>query len=167
MQSGAFAVYKKNDDWEIYPRLETTHITKSLHTSCINNILSLNEYEVLTTSLDDSLKIFDLNRQKANFEIYFKNSSISSVDYHNSRKQVYVAHVKGIIRMFDERVRNKVAVQSLKGHNCYVSQVKVDQSHDYRVVSGDYKGLVKVWDIRMQKNLYDIDCHSGQKIFSI
>lgn len=40
----------------------------------IDNILSISEFELLTCSSDESLKILDLMTLKSNFEMYFKES---------------------------------------------------------------------------------------------
>lgn len=135
-----------------------------IHQTTIQNMLYLNEFEIMTSSIDDSLKIVDVNRLKPSFELYFKDSTVSSFDYNNEKRLIMTGHVKGGIKSFDERVRNKVAKSVFLSHKSFVSQIKVIRNTEI-FISSCYNGIIKVWDYRMDLPLYSINCHEGKKVF--
>ncbi len=96
--------------------------------------------------------------------MYFKNQMVSCIDYKD--QQCYLGFARGSIGIFDERMRNKSLARTIKGHSQYVSSVS-KSSKEYQLVSSGYDGLIKVWDTRTENSLFEIDCHSQQKIYSV
>lgn len=135
-----------------------------IHQTTIQNMLYLNEFEIMTSSIDDSLKIVDVNRLKPSFDLYFKDSTVSSFDYNNEKRLILTGHVKGGIKSFDERIRNKVAKDVFLSHKSFVSQIKVVRNTE-NFISSCYNGIIKVWDYRMDLPIYSINCHEGKKVF--
>ena len=68
-------------------------------------------------------------------------------------------HASGSIKIFDERVRNKIAVNVFESSNNYISQVKINPLNSVTFISSDYNGLIRTWDKRMNKNVFQIDAH--------
>lgn len=120
----------------------------------------MNEYELLSCSVDDTIKIFDTVTLRKNFDIYFQNQTVTAVDFCQSDRRILTGHAQGSIKVFDERTRSKVAQQVFESSNNFISQIKVNQTSPNFFASSDYEGVIKMWDQRMSSPLYKIDSHS-------
>lgn len=137
------------------------------HQSQINNLISLNEFELLTSSIDDNVKIFDTNLLKPFFEVFFQHQSVSSLEANRIDRLIYTGHFSGSIKAFDERTRSKTAAQVFESGNSTVSQIKSNLEDGLQFVSGEYSGVIRTWDRRMGKSIYAIDAHERKKVFAL
>lgn len=53
--------------------------------------------------------------------MYFKNQVITTMDYEG--RLGYLGFARGLVGIFDERLRNQIMAKSFKGHVQYVSSI--------------------------------------------
>lgn len=86
----------------------------------------VSDFELLSCSDDDTIKIIDTVIFKPVYDVYFKDQTVSSIDYDLTNRLIYTGHTSGSIKMFDDRVRNKIAAFVYESQNNLISQVKIN-----------------------------------------
>ena len=146
---------------------EIVRSKEHLHGGSFTNLMWINEQEILSSGMDDQLTISDVNTLKPKYSIYTKDNTITSLDYSARMQTVLSGHVNGVIRLFDDRKRDKTSAAQFKSHNSFVSTIKYCTENDNIFVSGCYDGKIKLWDFRMNLPLYTINSHGDEKLFDI
>lgn len=69
----------------------------------------MSEYELLTCSEDETVKVIDTTLFRPIFDIYFKHQAVSTIEYDFKGNLIYTGHSQGSIKSFDYRLKNKIA----------------------------------------------------------
>ena len=91
------------------------------HNDTITSLNWVSVNQILTTSLDHTMHIYNADRMIQVWNVNFKDSAVTASDYGQMTSLILTGHEDGNIRVFDEKERNKVAVKLCKSHVNWIS----------------------------------------------
>jgi len=155
--------------WDLHTngKSEIVRSKESVHGNAITSLTWMNEQEILSTGLDDQLLISDTNILRSTYSVYIKDNAITTANFSPLKQVIFTGHVNGLIRLFDDRQRNKTSIAQFRSHTSYISSIKHCPENDNIFISACYDGKIKLWDFRMNLPLYTINSHSDEKIFDV
>mmetsp|Transcript_23063 Transcript_23063/g.50061 ORF Transcript_23063/g.50061 Transcript_23063/m.50061 type:complete len:504 (-) Transcript_23063:48-1559(-) len=144
-------------------------ISVNAHASNISGIAythGSNGRNVITGSWDNSLKVYDMERQDCILTLNGSRVVTALGRCHNS-DVVASAHPDCTVRLWDMRVNikngagsNSVSDTTLKpSHKAWVSDVQWSPIDPYVLATTSHDGTVKVWDIRSSLPLHTVRAH--------
>ena len=124
------------------------------HKNSINDVcFSDNKTNLLSGSVDETLKLWDLSLQKCISSFCNQKKVVSSVAFFPGHKTIGVtSSPDGKIRFFDLRLKN--AVMSIFDHECPVEKFKFAHNGNYLISAGGNN--LKIWNSRANKEIYVI-----------
>jgi ribosome biogenesis protein len=148
------------------------------HTQCISQVLALGAEDntILTASHDHTVKAWDVERQDCKQTIACNKvitsasaAPSSSSSAASSSSLIATSHCDGVVRMWDMRLAQRgetASVSSLgkSGTGAWVSAVKWHPADATKLGSADYMGVVRLWDLRSNKPLGEVQAHDGKAL---
>ncbi|OAF72083.1 hypothetical protein A3Q56_00127 [Intoshia linei] len=136
------------------------------HTDCVMDVQWTDVDEIVSCSLDESIRIWDMNRATTKLTIGGSVPHLS-VDYSKENGLFITGSTDPHVRLWDARTTDAVTYlkRSYSSHSNWVSSVKFLRGNLF--FSGSYDGLTKMWDLRNPStSIYDMLGHED-KIFDI
>lgn len=132
------------------------------HTGCVSGVAIGSDFMV-SASWDRCVKVWDLETNTCKDTLTgnrpIADMSMSVVN----ENHIATAHQDHCVRIWDPRTTGEAAVKmSLKSHQKWVSTVEWHPEQEHILLSGDYEGALKVWDIRSSIPMYTIAAHEGK-----
>ncbi|GFY74702.1 ribosome biogenesis protein WDR12 homolog [Trichonephila inaurata madagascariensis] len=148
-------------------KTKTPIVTLSKHTDGVTGIQWIGDDQILTCSLDCTLRVWDVNYSVTDNG---KNGSSAflGISYSPISKLVVSGSADRHIRLWDLRSQEHTLVKSVySSHSLWVTSVAWSPVDEYQFASGSMDSLVKLWDSRSLKTpLFDISGHED-KVFAI
>jgi len=145
------------------------HVTEinRAHTSEIKLTKWINNMQIITSGDDFSIKVWNTstNANFCNFNSSYKVAT--SFASFNNTEGILAGYDDGKIRTWDIRAPNQANNLQFSGHKNKVSEIQVNPLMQQMFVSTGFDKMVKVWDLRSKKPLYEIKCEEGEKNFGL
>uniref|UniRef100_A0A8D8WHQ6 Ribosome biogenesis protein WDR12 homolog n=1 Tax=Cacopsylla melanoneura TaxID=428564 RepID=A0A8D8WHQ6_9HEMI len=141
----------------------TPLITLKGHKEAISAVQWIATDEILTSSWDHTLKLWDAELGGMKSEIV-GNKSFFDVHYSPLSKLIITASADKQIRLYDPRVRDGAIVQStFSSHKEWVQSVRWSPIDSQLFTSASFDNTVKLWDLRSSKvALFDMLGHEDK-----
>lgn len=140
------------------------------NSQCISHMTHVGNH-CFTSSYDHSIKKWDMETQDCIVTINTSKVT-TSIDIHSqsSESEVLTSQVDGKIRLWDMRVQGSshgsISSFGLKNDHIWTSQVKWSPTRENLFASGNYNGVVHLFDKRSSLALMSQSCHQG-KVFCV
>ncbi|KAG7208945.1 hypothetical protein KM043_015121 [Ampulex compressa] len=133
------------------------------HKEAISGIVWMDKSDVITSSWDHTLKIWDTELGGVKQDIV-GNKSFFDLDYSPLSHSVLTASADKHIRLYDPRSTEGAVVKSMfTSHTQWVQCVCWSTTNDQLFISGAYDNNVKLWDTRSPKApLFDLSGHEDK-----
>lgn len=133
------------------------------HKEAISGVTWSDKTELITSSWDHTLKIWDSELGGMKHEIT-GNKSFFDVDYSELSRTVITASADRHVRLYDPRSTEGAVVKSMfTSHSQWVQTVRWSNVDHHLFVSGAYDNEVKLWDTRSPKvPLFDLSGHEDK-----
>ena len=109
---------------------------------------------MLTSSMDHTIRLYDLNNYKARMSYRAHVDSVNSINWVYMTNLFVSGSADKTVSLWD--LRTNICVQTFYGHNNAVNCAMATNSGDM-IASCDSDGIVKFWDVRMIKELESFD----------
>eukprot|EP01132_Coremiostelium_polycephalum_P007722 gene7722-9497_t len=133
------------------------------HTMGVTTVSWPTQYQMLSGSMDRSMKLWDLNTLSCSMSVKTPEP-LSQVSYSVESGLAASAHSDKIVRVWDPRSTTTTTTnnqtQSLISHKNWVTSVQWKPNSQYHLCTGSHDGSVKLWDIRTKIPLFSIDQQS-------
>jgi WD40 repeat protein len=156
-------VKKKKKKIEISDLPMKSEIT-GVHTMQVTDMQFVGPSQLLTASLDHTIKLVDINKGAAVSTIHTSYASVCSID--STQNVVFSGLTDSTIRQWDLRECSQVKVYS-ETHTSWVSSISINPLNRNILASGGYDGLVAVWDIRGSKKPLQKICTQKDKVMAV
>ncbi|XP_043282910.1 ribosome biogenesis protein WDR12 homolog [Venturia canescens] len=167
--------YDENDDGESaskrskseYGKTRTPKRTMKGHKEAISGVAWSDTAEIITSSWDHTLKIWDSELGGMKHEIA-GNKSFFDLDYSRLSRTIVTGSADRHIRLYDPRsTEGSVVKATFTSHTQWVQTVRWSTTNEYLFMSGAYDNGVKLWDTRSPKApLYDLTGHEDKVLCS-
>ncbi|KAF7987879.1 hypothetical protein HCN44_003742 [Aphidius gifuensis] len=133
------------------------------HREAISGVVWSDNSEVITSSWDHTLKIWDSELGGMKHEIT-GNKSFFDLDYSQLSRGLITASADRHVRLYDPRsTEGSVVKTTFTSHSQWVQCVRWSTTDDHLFISGGYDNIVKLWDTRSPKApLYDLSGHEDK-----
>lgn len=138
----------------------TPLVSLASHTEAITGIQLCEEKEMISCSMDNTLKVWDLEVGG------FSNNLLGSkafldLSYSYLNRTVVTASADRHVRLWDPRSKDGAVVKgNYSSHSGWVSAVHWSPTFDNQFISASYDGVLKLWDTRScRASLYDMEGH--------
>ncbi|XP_015524118.2 ribosome biogenesis protein WDR12 homolog [Neodiprion pinetum] len=161
---------RNNDGESASKKLKTDHgkvrtpeITMKGHKEAISGVVWSDKSEIVTSSWDHTLKIWDTELGGIKHEIP-GNKSFFDVAYSPLANALLTASADRHIRLYDPRSSEGSVVKgTFTSHTQWVQSVFWSTTDQYLFLSGAYDNQVKLWDTRSPKApLFDLSGHDDK-----
>ncbi|XP_015598253.1 ribosome biogenesis protein WDR12 homolog [Cephus cinctus] len=144
-------------------KTRTPKVTLKGHKEAISSVKWSDKSEIITSSWDHTLKLWDSELGGIKQEIP-GNKSFFDVDYSPLSGTLITASADKHIRLYDPRSTEGAVVKAtFTSHTQWVQCVSWSTTQDYLFLSGAYDNQVKLWDTRSPKvPLYDLSGHEDK-----
>ena len=124
-------------------------LTFDKHRSNVSDVCwSFDSREILSSSFDQSVKILDVNTNKQ-VSSHPVSGFVQSARYHPCDPTIFfLGTTRNFLMMFDRRTPES-SVSTIE-NDCMVNTLYVYRDGSY-VLTGDARGVLKTWDMRMRK----------------
>jgi WD40 repeat protein len=112
----------------------------------INVLKWINNSEIVSGGYDHAIRIFDVDKEKVSQSIFTNNKTTTCLD--SIKSTVLVGSEDHYVRLWDIRSKSTEPVKVFKGHDGWVSTVKLNPNSDYHFISSGYDSRTLVWDFR-------------------
>ena len=136
------------------------------HNLAISAIRFIDQSKIATGGRDDCVKICDAETLACATSFLLKDQAITSLEAFPRKQLIFSGHINGSLRLFDER-QHSGPVRVLKAHDFLVSQIAFNSETDNSFVTASHDGLVKFWDLRSDRSLFEIDAANKRKIHAL
>ena len=146
-----------------------THATEIVkaHNSEIKLIKWINNMQIITSGDDFSIKVWNTSTN-ANFCNFTSSYRVTTAfTSYNNTEGILAGYDDGKIRTWDIRAPNQTNNLIFHGHNNKVSEVQFNPLMQQMFISSGFDKMIKVWDLRSKKPLYEIKCDEGDKNFGL
>ncbi|XP_022643463.1 ribosome biogenesis protein WDR12 homolog [Varroa jacobsoni] len=141
----------------------TPLVSLASHTEAVTAVKFMNSSEMLTCSMDCTLKVWDIEIGG------FSNNLLGSkafldLCYSPLNQSIVTAHADRHIRLWDPRSKQGSVVKAnFTSHSGWVTAVCWSPAQATQFISSSYDTLVKLWDTRSTKTpLYDMQGHEDR-----
>lgn len=133
------------------------------HKEAISGIVWSDKTELITSSWDHTLKIWDSELGGIKHEI-MGNKSFFDLDYSELSRTVITASADKHVRLYDPRSTEGAVVKAMfTSHTQWVQTVRWSNVDHHLFLSGAYDNEVKLWDTRSPKApLFDLSGHEDK-----
>lgn len=118
---------------------------------------------LISGSMDQSAKLWDLNTQKCRYSYRGHVDSVNTVKWKPYSNYFMTGSADKSISLWD--IRSNLCVQTFNGHNNAVNSLAFNlavsenlNGQGDQLVSGDADGIVKIWDVKMVREIGNYDC---------
>ena len=112
----------------------------------VNCMKWINNSEIVTGGYDHAIRVFNVDREELAINIFTNNKAVTCVD--SIKDNILVGCEDHIVRLWDIRSNSPDPVKVFKGHNGWVSSVRMNPNSDYHFISSAYDSRTLVWDFR-------------------
>ncbi|XP_045471227.1 ribosome biogenesis protein WDR12 homolog [Harmonia axyridis] len=142
--------------------VRTPIVTLEGHKGAISSINWEDDYSIITTSMDHTIKVWDAELNGIKNEIVGNKAFLSS-SWSQIANTLLTSSCDKLIRLYDLRSKEGALCKcSFKAHSGWVKSLDWSPYSEYLFVSGGYDAKVKMWDTRSPKaSLYDLEGHEG------
>ncbi|XP_058803230.1 ribosome biogenesis protein WDR12 homolog [Phymastichus coffea] len=161
----------ENEDGESVSKRKKTDCTKTraplrtmkAHKEAISGVVWSDKTEIVTSSWDHTLKLWDTELGGIKHEL-MGNKSFFDVDYSDLSRTLVTASADRHVRLYDPRSTEGAIVKSMfTSHTQWVQSVRWSTIEEYLFMSGAYDNNVKLWDTRSPKApLFDLTGHEDK-----
>ena len=148
------------------PKPRNPLMTISGHSATVSDMFfNTNKNDtVLTSSLDQSLRIFDIELGRQTERIQ-SSKAILSMSHNSSSSFLATGSSDRHIRIYDQKNLEKSVINNLSWHQGWVSSVTFNPQNEFQLLSTSFDQDAVLWDIRSSKEPMHIlkDAHD-QKI---
>ncbi|XP_066595230.1 ribosome biogenesis protein WDR12 homolog [Prorops nasuta] len=165
------SVQDGNEDGESAPKrlkldhgkTRTPNRTMKGHKEAISGLVWSDKNEIITSSWDHTLKVWDSEIGGIKHEIQ-GNKSFFDVDYSLLSRSVITASADKHIRLYDPRSAEGALVKSIfTSHTQWVQTVRWSTEDEHLFISGAYDNTTKLWDTRSPNApLFDLSGHEDK-----
>ncbi|KAJ8680541.1 hypothetical protein QAD02_016328 [Eretmocerus hayati] len=133
------------------------------HKEAISGVVWSDKAEVITSSWDHTLKVWDTELGGIKHELA-GNKSFFDVDYSALSRTLITASADRHIRLYDPRSTEGTIVKSMfTSHTQWVQSVRWSTVQEHLFISGAYDNEMKLWDTRSPKApLFDLTGHEDK-----
>lgn len=133
------------------------------HKEALSGVVWTDKHEIVTSSWDHTLRIWDSELGGIKQEIP-GSKSFFDVDYSCLSRTLITASADRHIRLFDPRSNEGSIVKAtFSSHTQWVQSVRWSTTDEYLFLSGAYDNNVKLWDSRSPKaSLFDLLGHEDK-----
>jgi len=148
-------------------KTRTPKRTMKGHKEAISGVVWSDTAEIVTSSWDHTLKIWDAELGGMKHEIP-GNKSFFDVDYSRLSRGVVTASADRHVRLYDPRSTEGSVVKAMfTSHTQWVQTVRWSTTDEHLFISGAYDNNLKLWDTRSPKApLYDLSGHEDKVLSS-
>ena len=141
----------------------TPMMTLAGHKEGISGVAWTEENEILTSSWDHTIKVWDFEMGGMKSELV-GNKSFFGLSYSTLNRTIITASADRAIRVYDPRSKDGVIVKAqFTSHNGWVTCVDWCNERENLFISGGHDQLVKLWDRRsFASPLYDLKGHDDR-----
>lgn len=159
-EDGETAAKKSKKD---YGKTRISKRTMKGHKEALSGVVWTDKAEIVTSSWDHTLKIWDTELGRIKQEIS-GNKSFFDVDYSPFSRMLITASADRHIRVFDSRSKEGSVVKAtFSSHTQWVQSVRWSTTNEHLFLSGAYDNNVKLWDSRSPKaSLFDLLGHEDK-----
>jgi len=133
------------------------------HTQTISKLHWQDQYTLLSSSWDHSLRIWDVSSAIATSTLIGPQAI---TDMSTSPSLIATAHPDRAIRLWDPRSSSAYIVKKMVSHKLWVSSVCWHPTVDYLMLSTSYDNDIKLWDIRSHIALHTLSGHTDKILCS-
>jgi len=150
-------------------KIELTNLAISkeisgIQTQEISKIQFIGQNQLLSGSMDHSLKLIDINKGIAITTLHTINSGVCSLD--STQNIAFTGLTDASIRQWDLR-ESSLKKSYTEGHTSWVKSLEINPLNRNILVSGGYDGNVLIWDIRGDKKPIQKVCTQKDKVMSV
>ncbi|XP_011502838.1 PREDICTED: ribosome biogenesis protein WDR12 homolog isoform X1 [Ceratosolen solmsi marchali] len=133
------------------------------HKEAISGVVWSDKTEIITSSWDHTLKIWDTELGGVKHE-FTGNKSFFDLDYSPLSKVLITASADKHIRLYDPRSTEGAVVKSMfTSHTQWVQSIRWSTTEEHLFMSGAYDNNVKLWDARSPRApLFDLSGHEDK-----
>ncbi|XP_014483139.1 PREDICTED: ribosome biogenesis protein WDR12 homolog [Dinoponera quadriceps] len=133
------------------------------HKDAISGVRWSDKTEIITSSWDHTLKIWDSELGSIKCE-FVGEKTYFDVDYSPLAHAVITASADKHVRLYDPRSSEGIVMKTLYiSHTQWVQCVRWSSMNEHLFISGAYDGIVKLWDTRSPKTpLFDLTGHEDK-----
>lgn len=133
------------------------------HKEALSGVVWTDKAEIVTSSWDHTLKLWDAELGGIKQEIA-GNKSFFDIDYSPLSRTLITASADRHIRLYDPRSKDGAIVKSMfTSHTQWVQSVCWSKTDEHLFLSGAYDNNVKLWDSRSPKaSLFDLLGHEDK-----
>lgn len=133
------------------------------HKEAISGIVWSDKAEIITSSWDHTIKIWDSELSGIKHEI-LGNKSFFDIDHSPLSRTIITASADKHIRLYDPRSTEGALVKTMfTSHTQWVQSVRWSTIDENLFISGAYDNNMKLWDTRSPKApLYDLTGHKDK-----
>ncbi|XP_006617567.1 ribosome biogenesis protein WDR12 homolog isoform X1 [Apis dorsata] len=133
------------------------------HKEAISGVVWSDKIEIITSSWDHTIKIWDSELGGIKHELT-GNKSFFDLDYSPLSHTIITASADRHIRLYDPRSTEGSLVKAIfTSHTQWVQSVKWSPVHENLFISGAYDNDMKLWDTRSPKApLFDLSGHEDK-----
>jgi WD40 repeat protein len=130
----------------------------------INCMNWINNSEIVTGGYDHAIRVFNVDKEEHSHSVFTNNKGVTCID--SIKDNILAGSEDHVIRLWDIRSKSTDPVKQFRGHNGWVSTVKLNPTSDYHFISSGYDSRTLVWDFRCDQPLYKIGLSPAEKIFA-
>lgn len=113
---------------------------------------------------DHAIRVFNVDKEEHSSSIFTNNKTTTCID--SIKDTILVGSEDHCVRLWDIRSKSTEPIKVFRGHNGWVSSVRLNPNSDYHFISSGYDSRTLVWDFRCDKPLYKIGLSPAEKIFA-
>eukprot|EP00747_Dinoflagellata_sp_TGD_P166711 gnl/TRDRNA2_/TRDRNA2_189926_c0_seq1.p1 gnl/TRDRNA2_/TRDRNA2_189926_c0~~gnl/TRDRNA2_/TRDRNA2_189926_c0_seq1.p1 ORF type:complete len:1011 (+),score=168.18 gnl/TRDRNA2_/TRDRNA2_189926_c0_seq1:406-3033(+) len=120
------------------------------HTKEVQVFTWLSAFQFLATaSLDTTVRIFDAVQMRRNHVLSGHTKGLTCLEYSEKQQLLLSGGFDNYIVLWDPSAGTRV--HTFHGHECSITCIRAVPDTDYEIMSLDYDGVVKLWDVRRLK----------------
>ncbi|KAL0134859.1 hypothetical protein PUN28_001562 [Cardiocondyla obscurior] len=132
------------------------------HKQAISGIVWSDKTEIITSSWDHTIKIWDAELNGIKHELH-SDKSFFDIDYSPLSRAVITGSADQHVRLFDPRSTGIAMKTKFTSHTQWIPSVRWSTVEEYLFISGAYDNIVKLWDTRSIKvPLFDLLGHDDK-----
>eukprot|EP00484_Ammonia_sp_Unknown_P022829 CAMPEP_0197031640 /NCGR_PEP_ID=MMETSP1384-20130603/10590_1 /TAXON_ID=29189 /ORGANISM="Ammonia sp." /LENGTH=513 /DNA_ID=CAMNT_0042461199 /DNA_START=42 /DNA_END=1580 /DNA_ORIENTATION=- len=130
-------------------------------------------------SWDNCIKLWDVHKEIDSYT-WSTRSGVSCLKFWNAQKVLISAHTNQKIAIWDPRTDRNISSKTMsemtfRSHRLPITGIDVDgmagmeetnkgklRNSDYLFITSSHDGKLKIWDIRCQTPLYNVEKHEGK-----
>ena len=127
----------------------------------IGVFVNSNDTRVVTSSLDETCKVWELPSGKELFALNGHLGAVYNVSFSGNDKYIATGSADRTVKIWN--ASNGELITTLKGHTGEVIGVFFSQDEESKfVASTSFDGTVKLWDVQLQSEVKTLRGHTGQ-----